>query len=361
MHGRWIWTDYGWYWNSYEPYGWATYHYGRWIYDDYYGWIWVPDDVWGPAWVEWRYDDSYIGWAPLPPYASFSINIGLSFGRHWTAPVHYWNFVPCGNFSSVHINNYVQSVDVTQRFFGRTRSGGHIRSVDRRIVNDGIGLDRVERVTRERIRKVEVTDRRDPGEDRVVSRNNRDRIEVYRPNSDELRRESVTREGRGSSGRTGIERDGTPSMQERNGRRSPGDSRNSRIDRREPNAAERRAMERQSTRPRDTRNSGVDRGSRSQSPGREQMNRERSQRPQQRQEYDRGGQQNTERRQMDRSQGQSRQRQQIDRGQQRVGKERQQGSRQRPEVSRERPSVRRDKPDGGGSRSGQSGRRRPNG
>ena len=59
--GRWIWTDYGWYWNSYEPFGWATYHYGRWVYDDYYGWIWAPDDVWGPAWVEWRYDDDYIG------------------------------------------------------------------------------------------------------------------------------------------------------------------------------------------------------------------------------------------------------------------------------------------------------------
>jgi len=27
----------------------------------------MPDDVWGPAWVEWRYDDEYIGWAPLRP------------------------------------------------------------------------------------------------------------------------------------------------------------------------------------------------------------------------------------------------------------------------------------------------------
>src|SRR5256885_13718454 len=43
MDGRWVWSDYGWYWSSYEPYGWAVYHYGRWIYDDYYGWIWLPD------------------------------------------------------------------------------------------------------------------------------------------------------------------------------------------------------------------------------------------------------------------------------------------------------------------------------
>ncbi|MCX8011350.1 MAG: hypothetical protein N3A61_09370, partial [Ignavibacteria bacterium] len=31
--GRWVWTRYGWYWDSYEPFGWATYHYGRWYFD----------------------------------------------------------------------------------------------------------------------------------------------------------------------------------------------------------------------------------------------------------------------------------------------------------------------------------------
>src|SRR5258707_8656814 len=42
LHGRWIWTSYGWYWASEEPFGWATFHYGRWYDDDYYGWIWTP-------------------------------------------------------------------------------------------------------------------------------------------------------------------------------------------------------------------------------------------------------------------------------------------------------------------------------
>ncbi len=32
--GRWVWTPYGWYWDSFEPFGWAVYHYGRWYYDD---------------------------------------------------------------------------------------------------------------------------------------------------------------------------------------------------------------------------------------------------------------------------------------------------------------------------------------
>ena len=73
--GRWVWTDDGWYWFSDEPWGWAAYHYGRWYYDDFYGWVWIPGYEWAPAWVEWRYGEDYVGWAPLSPYAVFSINV----------------------------------------------------------------------------------------------------------------------------------------------------------------------------------------------------------------------------------------------------------------------------------------------
>src|SRR5438876_10972836 len=31
--GYWVYTDYGWTWESDEPWGWAAYHYGRWFYD----------------------------------------------------------------------------------------------------------------------------------------------------------------------------------------------------------------------------------------------------------------------------------------------------------------------------------------
>ncbi len=185
LHGRWIWTDYGWYWSSYEPYGWATYHYGRWTYDDYYGWIWIPGDEWGPAWVEWRYDDDYIGWAPLPPSARWSISVGITFGPRWIAPVHYWNFVPCGNFSSVSVVNYIQPPDISRRIFGRTRRAGSVRSVNNRIVNDAVRLDRVQGRTREPIRKFDLVDRGSPGEERVVRGKERETIEVYRPDGRE--------------------------------------------------------------------------------------------------------------------------------------------------------------------------------
>jgi Family of unknown function (DUF6600) len=77
--GHWVWTDRGWFWDSNEDFGWATYHYGRWIRVAGTGWVWVPGDQWAPGWVSWRHtdDDDYVGWAPLPPEATFSVNVGF--------------------------------------------------------------------------------------------------------------------------------------------------------------------------------------------------------------------------------------------------------------------------------------------
>jgi hypothetical protein len=181
LNGRWVWTDYGWYWSSYEPFGWATYHYGRWAYDDYYGWIWVPDHVWGPAWVEWRYDDDYIGWAPLTPHAFFSLNVGITFSRGWVTPVHYWNFVPCRNFTTTRIVDYVQPVEQTRRIFGTTRGTVNIRTENNRVINRGIDVGFIERQGNTRINRMDVVQNNHDAGERIVHEGNRDRIEIYRP------------------------------------------------------------------------------------------------------------------------------------------------------------------------------------
>jgi len=181
MHGRWVWTSYGWYWTSYEPYGWAVYHYGRWTYDDYYGWIWIPDEVWGPAWVEWRYDDDYIGWAPLTPYATFDVSFGVTLSHGWVAPVHYWNFVPCRNFTVAQVDAYVQPVEQTRRFFGSTRVVPSIRTESNRVVNRGVDLGFIERKSGSRIKRIDVVETNRGTGDRVVRGQNSDRVEVYRP------------------------------------------------------------------------------------------------------------------------------------------------------------------------------------
>ncbi|MBI4547283.1 MAG: hypothetical protein HY707_04830 [Ignavibacteriae bacterium] len=181
LHGRWVWTRYGWYWASYEPFGWATFHYGRWYYDDYYGWIWIPDDVWGPAWVEWRYDNDYIGWAPLPPHATFSLHIGITFANRWIAPVHYWNFVPCRYFTTTRIVEYVQPIERTRRIFGHTRGVVNIRTENNRIINRGVDVDFVEQKTNRRIREVQVVHSDHDRRERIVREANRERVEVFRP------------------------------------------------------------------------------------------------------------------------------------------------------------------------------------
>lgn len=181
LYGRWAWTDYGWYWISYEPFGWATFHYGRWHYDDYYGWIWIPDNVWGPAWVEWRYDDDYIGWAPLSPYASFHVSIGITFTNHWVTPIHYWNFIPCRNFTASRVVDYVQPIDRARRIYGSTRAGTLIRNEDNRVINRGIDREFIERKGNTRINRVEIVERDRGQGERFLRDGGRERIEVYRP------------------------------------------------------------------------------------------------------------------------------------------------------------------------------------
>ena len=77
-NGRWVYTEAGWTWVSEEPFGWATYHYGRWTRLRNIGWVWVPGDEWAPAWVSWRKSDDYVGWAPLPPEATFDRRAGIA-------------------------------------------------------------------------------------------------------------------------------------------------------------------------------------------------------------------------------------------------------------------------------------------
>lgn len=67
VDGCWVWSSFGWTWQSNEPFGWAVYHYGRWINLAGYGWVWVPGSEWAPAWVAWRQSRDCVGWAPLPP------------------------------------------------------------------------------------------------------------------------------------------------------------------------------------------------------------------------------------------------------------------------------------------------------
>ncbi|MBN1300375.1 MAG: hypothetical protein JW995_04095 [Melioribacteraceae bacterium] len=178
--GRWLWTNDGWYWDSYEPFGWATYHYGRWYLDDYYGWVWFPDYEWAPSWVEWRYNDRYLGWAPLPPYASFHIDFGIHFSIGWHSHHSYWNFVPYNRFVNRNVNYYIIDNSTNINVYNNTKYRTNYRYRDGRIFNGGVDRNYVEKKSGYRIaqRSINTTDNFDS----YRSRSNDDRsVTVYRP------------------------------------------------------------------------------------------------------------------------------------------------------------------------------------
>ncbi len=179
--GRWWWTDDGWYWMSDEPWGWAVYHYGRWHYDDYYGWVWIPGYDWAPAWVEWRYGPDYIGWAPLSPYAVFSVSWGIHYRTRWYTPVHWWSFVGCGYMTSPNVHRHIYRHENNTRYIGVTRTGGSVRHSGGRIVTRGPEREFVERRGNVRIEPVGIRDVDDRPVERFSQDGNRGQIEVYRP------------------------------------------------------------------------------------------------------------------------------------------------------------------------------------
>lgn len=120
--GRWVYTDLGWTWASDEPFGWAVFHYGRWVNIANIGWSWVPDSEWAPAWVSFRHNDDYIGWAPLPPEARFSVSIGFSnwVDAYYDIGPGAYCFVPYRRFCSPMIRDVVYSRDRNFNYFSST-------------------------------------------------------------------------------------------------------------------------------------------------------------------------------------------------------------------------------------------------
>jgi hypothetical protein len=66
-NGQWINTEQGWYFKASTSAEDLTSHYGRWALDPNLGWVWLPGKVWAPAWVDWRENEDYAAWAPVPP------------------------------------------------------------------------------------------------------------------------------------------------------------------------------------------------------------------------------------------------------------------------------------------------------
>ena len=178
-NGNWVYTDYGWTWASGYDWGWATFHYGRWDFDNYLGWTWIPGYEWAPAWVSWGSYDNYWGWAPMGPNVYVQSN--------WYAPDPWWTFVPQNQFCSNNWNHYIYDrpihvnriTHITNVYVDGNNHNNHNTWYNGPRVND------VERYSRSKVRRMEVTESQRP--ERTSVHNNR--LNVYRPTVDAKRKD----------------------------------------------------------------------------------------------------------------------------------------------------------------------------
>jgi hypothetical protein len=159
--GQWLITEDGWFWDSDETFGWAAYHYGRWANDPYYGWLWVPGNEWAPAWVSWRHGNGYIGWAPLPPRASWQTSVGFTMGG-----LDIDAFIDAGDYAFVQDRAFVdrglalrvlpprQNVTI----INATSNVTYYTVVNQRVVNGGVAVGDIEQAVGRRLTRARTFD-----------------------------------------------------------------------------------------------------------------------------------------------------------------------------------------------------------
>jgi hypothetical protein len=186
-NGHWVWSNYGWTWVSYEPWGWAPYHYGRWVFLDYYRWVWIPGTVWAPAWVTWYESPEYIGWAPLPPDNNFFLQEGIGFNNYnYYTPASHCVFVPSHKFLHHNVHSFAVPRSHNVKIIKNTTHINNIRIANNNVINRGPDVGFVERVSRTKVKKVNLVER-DIDTNRVIkSRANVNKLEgrnyhVFRP------------------------------------------------------------------------------------------------------------------------------------------------------------------------------------
>ncbi|MDR3667953.1 MAG: hypothetical protein P4L35_14010 [Ignavibacteriaceae bacterium] len=188
--GHWEWTAEGWYWDSDEPFGYITYHYGRWYNDENYGWIWIPDDQWAPAWVDWKYDDDYVGWAPLSPYGVFQVGVGFHFTQEYHSPYRFWHFVGYDRFCDPYVYHYYAGATYKYRIYNGATFRNDYGYSNGRIINRGVGYDIVRERSGRPIRTTEVIRTTDPRE--VTGNKDNTIIKTYDATRNDILRNNVS-------------------------------------------------------------------------------------------------------------------------------------------------------------------------
>jgi hypothetical protein len=178
--GRWAYTDAGWTWISEEPYGWAVYHYGRWTQLEDRGWVWIPGTEWAPAWVSWRSSPQHVGWAPLPPEATFRREVGFSgwVDNYYDIGPGAYRFVETRNFGAPRLRTVFVEPRENITIIRQTTNITQITYVNNEVNNGGPRFEEISRVSSEPVRRLHLERRREIEGDRTSFRGEQMRAQV---------------------------------------------------------------------------------------------------------------------------------------------------------------------------------------
>jgi hypothetical protein len=150
-YGHWMYTDLGWAWVSDYEWGAIPYHYGTWARDAQLGWVWVPGYTWASAWVVFRSGHSYVGWAPVPP--GFTVGAAISLGDY--GPDHFV-FVREEEFLAEHLQHAAVPANRARAVFSDTHVVNRIAIENGVVVNRGLDVGRIERISRAPIERAPI-------------------------------------------------------------------------------------------------------------------------------------------------------------------------------------------------------------
>ena len=132
--GRWLYTEYGWYWEGSQPYGWATEHYGFWKRDANRIWSWFPGETWLPQIVEIRATSTHIGWrsAEVDENGAF-----VEAPDDRMEKVDEWTFVSREQFTRPITPAVIVSTETAAKLLGDSTSATHTYVTYRAITRAG--------------------------------------------------------------------------------------------------------------------------------------------------------------------------------------------------------------------------------
>jgi hypothetical protein len=118
----------------------------------------------------------YIGWAPLPPGVPFVVGVGVR-RTAFSIPYSHWVFVDGNYFLDASLYLHVYPYERNRTIIRYTVHKTNIYVRNNRVVNEGIGIDRVRKITKKQISKYELKD----VDKADVRRIGPGQLEVYRP------------------------------------------------------------------------------------------------------------------------------------------------------------------------------------